>query len=362
MTKRLLICFSHLVIAVCLMSVQPAGAKEPFWIADYITSKRLADINQASRVVGGAIAKQDAWPWQVALIDSATLEQAQSDGDERVRHYAQAIAQFCGGTLLSPHWVLTAAHCIVKEHDDGVIEGIHPVEVRVLVGTNDLVQGELIAVTEVVRHENYGGSATTFDNDIALLKLEKPAYTGTGGPTVGPIKLASQLDEAEHGSGGATVTGWGTIETGENPVHLMEADLEIQKNATCNANILSELKPLVAYRLREISQMTNVPIDTLEEVFSILTAKARGPVTSNMLCAGLVSGRKSSCYGDSGGPLVVKGANGRFVQIGVVSWLQTPIVEDENDDRKVKCGYPQLFSYYARVANYTDWISQNMKR
>jgi secreted trypsin-like serine protease len=76
-----------------------------------------------------------------------------------------------------------------------------------------------------------------------------------------------------------------------------------------------------------------------------------------MVCAGLVDGRKSSCYGDSGGPLVVKSANGGYVQVGVTSWLQTPLIEDENDDRKVKCGYPQLFSYYARVSVFRDWIT-----
>ena len=116
-----------------------------------------------------------------------------------------------------------------------------------------------------------------------------------------------------------------------------------------------------AYYLTEISKHTNVPRDTLEDVFSILVKKSRGPISENMICAGLVSGKKSACNGDSGGPLVVKADGGQYVQVGVVSWGIFPLIEEEGDDRKVKCGYPQLFSYYARVSQFTDWISQKMK-
>ena len=47
----------------------------------------------SSQIVGGSVARVNSWPWQVMLI--------RSSGD-----------QFCGGSLVDPYWVVTAAHCV----------------------------------------------------------------------------------------------------------------------------------------------------------------------------------------------------------------------------------------------------------
>ena len=47
----------------------------------------------STRIVGGTEAPKNSWPWQVMLMSSSNR-------------------QFCGGSLIDPSWVLTAAHCV----------------------------------------------------------------------------------------------------------------------------------------------------------------------------------------------------------------------------------------------------------
>ena len=50
----------------------------------------------ASRIVGGTVADANSWPWQVMVTNNSGY-------------------QFCGGSLVDPNWVVTAAHCVVNE-------------------------------------------------------------------------------------------------------------------------------------------------------------------------------------------------------------------------------------------------------
>jgi secreted trypsin-like serine protease len=337
-----------------------ANAKTIRSVADYVGQKRADSDGENSKVVGGDFADPGEWPWQVAIISTQRLQDALSDGDQRIREQAQYRALFCGGSFISPEWILTAAHCVVDMYDDGSFEAWQPGTIEILVGTNDLLAGERIAVSRIVVHDDY--SPLSNDNDIALVKLAAPAFEGDGTGTMRAVTPATAELEEQYAKTGvtATVTGWGLTESESIPVKLLEADIEIQKTATCNANIIEDRKPAIRYYLNEIRKYTNVPTDTLREMLSTIVKSAKGPVTDNMICAGLVSGAKDACNGDSGGPLVISGANGEFIQIGVVSWGALPVSPDNDDGREVRCGFPQFFGYYTRVSKYTDWLQQKM--
>jgi len=189
--------------------------------------------------------------------------------------------------------VLTAAHCV----DDKL-----PSDIAVYLGSISLVDttgSEYIAVDAIYVHPDYDD--ITNNADIALLHLEE-----TSGQL--PIALIdnSLLDDAGNI---ATVIGWGITDTDYPSVSevLMEVDVPIISNATCNDSI-----------------------------------SYNGTVTDSMLCAGDSTGGIDACQGDSGGSLMVDGDYTK-VQVGIVSWGDG-------------CAQPNKYGVYTRLLEFTDWI------
>lgn len=236
---------------------------------------------QSPDIVGGREATPGAWPWQVALIS---------------HFYSEAYnGFFCGGTIVAPEWVLTAAHCV---------DGAEASLIDVLVGAHRLSENEpRMSVDMVLVYPAYSDYAV--DGDLALLHLTQPV-------TQTPITLFA-LDgiTTEFDYLRATVTGWGDTNPyswfGEYPDALQEVSLPLVDKATCN-----------------------------EKWFL--------GITDNLICAGYTNMPKGACYGDSGGPLMVQEASGQWLQVGIVSFGAGYCVGSDRPD------------VFTRVAKYQSWI------
>uniref|UniRef100_A0A8C3SYP3 Peptidase S1 domain-containing protein n=1 Tax=Chelydra serpentina TaxID=8475 RepID=A0A8C3SYP3_CHESE len=197
------------------------------------------------RVLGGRNCIFGSRPYQVALLRNGRI--------------------YCGGSLIAPKWVLTAAHC-----------GRRVSTMRVHLGDYNLRAKE--GTEQIRRIRNFfvhpGYNLRPRDNDFMLLELDAPAQLNS---YVNTIDLATRCPSPGTRCG---VSGWGTIRSPQRlfPAIMQCADLYSVSQARCQASY-------------------------------------GNMITENMFCAGAEQGGIGSCQGDSGGPLV---CNGQLQ--GVVSW------------------------------------------
>ena len=265
---------------------------------DGLASERLASsreahapVTRAGRIVGGTKTTITHWPWQTAIAFRPSV--ASGNGFQR---------QFCGGTLVTPTFVVTAAHCFYR--DGGFTS---PDQYSVITGRTNLSSRagqEIDFDTYFVPLDALGNplfNPNAFDFDFVIVRLSAPSVSPT-------IQIAGPDERATWTAGQpAFVTGWGDTAEGAGvfPDALRVGHVVIADDLACTDSYAAV--------------GTTVRPDT-------------------MLCAGRTGGRVDTCQGDSGGPMVVPVSGGGFRFVGDTSF-------------GIGCARPEFPGVYGRLAD-----------
>jgi len=207
-------------------------------------------ISLGQYVVGGSVAAPGAWPWQISLKKPS---------------FGGFWFHTCGGSVIGPRWVLTAAHCLKNKRTSNY---------RVTTGDYDLrvkdKGEEEHQVEKIIVHPNYGSRGEGFDIGLIKLKTETKATS---------VCLPSSNSNYE-GRENCVVTGWGKDQNGKMPKKMKQGSSSIWKFDDCKRKL-------------NVDKFSNY-------------------------CFG--NGRVGSCTGDSGGPLVCQNDSGSWNVVGLASF------------------------------------------
>nr|AIZ96981.1 complement factor D [Oplegnathus fasciatus] len=250
----------------------------------------VALISYSEGIIGGREAAPHSRPYMASI---------QVPEGETMKHE-------CGGFVIADQWVMTAVHCLPTG----------PNGRKVVLGLHSLSEPEetkhTFDILELYNHPDFNPS--NYDNDIALIKLDRPFNTSEAVKAVEYLRAGG----TNPGTGAEVETaGWGSLnDLGSRPDKLNEVVVEVFSSNRCRRG------------------------DYFGSKF-----------TSNMICAHKVCPdpcnkphkKEDSCDGDSGGPLLYNG-----IAVGITS----------NGGKK--CGQIKKPGIYTIISHYTEWIDNTM--
>uniref|UniRef100_A0A8C5BI17 trypsin n=1 Tax=Gadus morhua TaxID=8049 RepID=A0A8C5BI17_GADMO len=247
------------------------------------------------KIVGGTIATVESHPWVAAIFWISKSRQ---------RLFR------CGGSLISPCWVLTAAHCF----PEGAATKAR--RLSVILGKSALNETvpyseQAFRVDEVFVHEAFDNSDGNYNNDIALLRLKgRPGQCANETRTVRTVCLPPPGDRLQSGIQ-CEIAGYGKEQQGlwYNSQYLRQATVLLLAQDVCQD----------------------------KDYYGHL-------ITGNMFCAARPDWSQDACEGDSGGPLVCE-VDDRLYLFGIVSWGDG-------------CARENRPGVYTMVTNYNQWIAE----
>ncbi|RMC12378.1 hypothetical protein DUI87_09893 [Hirundo rustica rustica] len=243
-----------------------------------------------TRIVGGTGAVEASWPWIISIQYSVPPN----------------LIHWCGGSLITADWVLTAAHCFDKLKNISMV--------YIVIGATQLNNpgpgAVLRSVKQVVIHQYY--KRADFSYDIALLQLNEPVLCSPY------IQLACVADPTLKVSNlnNCWIAGWGATTA----------------RVQGSSNRLQEAKV----------QLINVQLCNSSDWYA-------GEIHPYNLCAGYPQGLIDSCQGDSGGPLMCQDNNAAYWWVvGLTSFGEG-------------CARPKQPGVYTSTQHFYDWIDYNMR-
>lgn len=300
----------------------PEGFRMKFYFAVFALFLLLSSPLMA--VVGGSTVPSGVAPWMVALVNKDKADNitcSDSGGSELF------CKQYCGGVLISPNWVMTAAHCVdnsLATLDDLVL----------VIGGHDLNSPDPLiatAVEKIVHPQHFVNPS--YDNDIALLRLDAAAVNT-------PASLVESSDhllmEADSGllNDELSLFGYGRLSSnGDFPSSLQQVRLDLADDNTCAVQYNSQTT---------INYYGDLMLCVHEPDAASIEPDDEGDKHPED-----VDG-EDACTLDSGGPLFDAVNSGRVM--GLVSF----------GDRS-NCGVPERPSVYTQIEAFTDWIESSTR-
>ncbi|KFV65153.1 Urokinase-type plasminogen activator, partial [Dryobates pubescens] len=247
-------------------------------------------ISKYFKIVGGSQAEVESQPWVAGIFQNI----------RGVDHF------LCGGSLIDPCWVLTAAHCF---HNPPQNKPVYKVFLgkSILNVTDDKEQ--VFMVDDIISHPDFTDDTGGNENDIALLRIRT-----TSGHCAEESKYV-------------------------RTVCLPEKNLYLRDNTRCE---IAGYGKQDFYDIFYAQRLMSATVNLISQTKCKYEYYDNIRVTDNMVCAGDPTWMTDACKGDSGGPMVCE-HNGRMMLYGIVSW----------GDGCAKENKPGV---YTRVTQYLNWI------